>query len=160
MALIVDCYNVLHVSMPPVLAGLDEGRLCEALSRSPWAESPITVVADGRPKPLRASESPAAGVELIFAGSHRSADELIIQQIRHDSAPRRLTVVSSDREIRAAARRRRARDLSSEDFVEKLARYVQRRGIPRPVSARPAVDPLPPELVQRWKRAFGFRPHD
>ena len=160
MALIVDCYNVLHATMPPLLAGLDEGQLCVALSRTPWADAAITVVADGRPKPLRASESPAAGIDLVFAGSHRSADDLIIQLIGQHSAPRRLTVVSSDREIRAAARRRRARDVSSEDFIEKLARYAQRPGNARPVSARPAVDPLPPELVQRWKKAFGFQSHE
>ena len=159
MSLIVDCYNVLHVDMPPLLAGLDEGRLCVALGRTPWADAPITVVADGRPKPLRAAVSPDPAVELVFAGSHRSADDLIIQMIRQHSAPRRLTVVSSDREIRAAARKRRARDLSSEDFIHKLTRYADRglagpRLPPRP--GRPHVDPLPPELVQRWKRAFGF----
>lgn len=53
MSLIVDCYNVLHVTMPPLLAGLDEGRLCAVLDRTPWADSAVTVVADGRPKPLR-----------------------------------------------------------------------------------------------------------
>ncbi len=160
MSLIVDCYNVLHVTMPPLLAGLDEGRLCAVLDRTPWADSAVTVVADGRPKPLRASESPVATVDLIFAGSHRSADDLIIQMIRQHTAPRRLTVVSSDREIRAAARKRRARDLSSEDFVDKLAKYAQRMGATRRVTARPTIDPLPPELVQRWKQAFGFKPHD
>ena len=159
MPLIVDCYNVLHQTMPPMLAGLDEGALCRALGRTPWASPAaggITVVADGRPKPLRAEASPVESVELVFAGSSRSADDLIIDLIAADSAPRRLTVVSSDRQIRAAARRRRARDLPADRFIDKLCGHLRRGETRPPPPGRPAVDPLPPELVERWKRAFGI----
>lgn len=164
MPLIVDCYNVLHVSMPPLLAGLDEAGLCLALARTRWAGGPITVVADGRPKPLRAAESPVPEVELVFSsqapGSHRSADDLIIHLIDHSSAPRRLTVVSSDRQIRAAARRRRARSLTSDDFIDQLAQQLTQHPAGPPPSGRPRVDPLSPDMVQRWKQHFGFKPED
>ncbi|MEO1236393.1 MAG: NYN domain-containing protein [Planctomycetota bacterium] len=157
MTLVVDCYNVLHATMPPMLAGLDEGGLCRALGRTDWARrGPVTVVADGRPKPLRAEVSPVAEVELVFAGSHRSADDLIVELINRDSAPRRLTVVSSDRAIRAAARRRRARDLSSEDFIDRLVHQLRRHRAGPPPSARPDFGPLPPELVERWRKHFGI----
>ncbi|MEM7626702.1 MAG: NYN domain-containing protein [Planctomycetota bacterium] len=172
MRLIVDCYNVLHATMPPVLAGLDEAGLCRALARTTWASHPggisrgnaagagIVVVADGRPKPLRAVESPVPEVELVFAGqtpgSHRSADDLIIQLINQHSAPRRLTVVSSDRQIRAAARRRKARDLSSDDFIDKLVDQLRRHAHGPPPPDRPDVAPLPPEHVERWKEHFGL----
>jgi len=160
MPLIVDCYNVLHATMPPMLAGLDEGGLCHALARTAWARSPITVVADGRPKPLRATESPVAAVDLVFAGSHRSADDLIIELINQHSAPRRLTVVSSDRVIRTAARRRKARDLASDDFIDKLCHQLRQHAAGPPPRGRPSIAPLPPELVQRWKAAFGFDEHE
>ncbi|MEM8739815.1 MAG: NYN domain-containing protein [Planctomycetota bacterium] len=161
MSLIVDCYNVLHETMPPALAGLDEGGLCRALAASGWASAgSVTVVADGRPKPLRAATSPVADVELVFAGSHRSADDLIVQMIDRHTAPRRLTVVSSDRQIRAAARRRRARDLPSDRFIDQLARQLRRRGQGPPPPGRPRVEPLPPELVERWRRAFGIPDDD
>ncbi|MEO0514048.1 MAG: NYN domain-containing protein [Planctomycetota bacterium] len=163
MSLIIDCYNVLHTTMPPMLAGLSEAGLCHALARTTWATAaggPITVVADGRPKPLGVAESPVAAVDLVYAGSHRSADDLIIDLINAHSAPRRLTVVSSDRVIRAAARRRRARDMASDDFVDKLCHQLRRHGQGPPPTNRPAVSPLPPELVQRWRDAFGFRPDE
>ncbi|MEM1109105.1 MAG: NYN domain-containing protein [Planctomycetota bacterium] len=160
MPLIVDCYNVLRATMPPMLAGLSEAGLCQALARTTWAADPITVVADGRPKPLGVTESPVAAVDLIYAGSHRSADDLIIELIRQHSAPRRLTVVSSDREIRKAARARRARDLPSDAFIDKLCHQLRKHAQGPPPSGRPAVGPLPPELVQRWKHAFGFDEHD
>lgn len=162
MPLIIDCYNVLHVAMPPMLAGLSEAGLCHALARTKWAASgqPITVVADGRPKPLGVEESPVAEVDLVYAGSHRSADDLIIDLINAHSAPRRLTVVSSDRVIRAAARRRRARDLASEDFIDQLCDQLRKHAQGPPPLSRPQFAPLPPELVQRWKQAFGFKEHD
>lgn len=162
MALIVDCYNVLHTTMPPMLAGLSEGGLCKALARTTWAgqSGGVTVVADGRPKPLGVTESPVAAVDLVYAGSHRSADDLIIDLIDADSAPRRLTVVSSDRVIRAAARRRRARDITSDDFIDKLCHQLRRHAAGPPPPGRPNIAPLPPELVQRWRDAFGFDPED
>lgn len=179
MALIVDCYNVLHTTMPPMLAGLSEAGLCQALARTSWAGGSggghpggghsggghsggggITVVADGRPKPLGVSESPVAAVDLVYAGSHRSADDLIIDLIDADSAPRRLTVVSSDRQIRAAARRRRARDMTSDAFIDKLCHQLRKHAAGPPPPGRPNIAPLPPELVRRWREAFGFDPDD
>ena len=165
MPMILDCYNVLHTTMPPMLAGLSEGGLCRALGRTTWAaqgggSGGITVVADGRPKPLGVAESPVDAVDLVYAGSHRSADDLIIDLIKAHSAPRRLTVVSSDRAIRAAARRRRARDWSSDEFIDKLCRQLRKRAAGPPPPSRPNIAPLPPELVQRWRDAFGIDPDD
>jgi len=158
MPMVVDCYNVLHTTMPPMLAGLSEAGLCHTLARTTWAAAggPVTVVADGRPKPLGVAESPAASVDLVYAGSHRSADDLIIDLINAHSAPRRLTVVSSDRVIRAAARRRRARDMTSDEFIDRLCHQLRKHAAGPPATSRPSVGPLPPELVNRWKRAFGF----
>ncbi len=167
MPLIVDCYNVLHATMPPMLAGLNEASLCRALARTPWARGSggsIVVVADGRPKPLGVTESPVASVDLIYAGSHpgnfRSADDLIIDLIDAATAPRRLTVVSSDRQIRAAARRRRAKDMTSDAFVDRLCGHLRDHAAGPPPPSRPAVEPLSADLVARWKRAFGFGPHE
>ncbi|MEM9881295.1 MAG: NYN domain-containing protein [Planctomycetota bacterium] len=162
--MIIDCYNVLHTALPPGLAGLDEAGLCRALGRTAWAAAGVTVVADGRPKPGGAVASPASGVELIYSGGSgggRSADDVIAGLIARHSAPRRLTVVSSDRAVRAAARRRRARDWPSEAFVTRLVEQLRRTSTRGPSHTdRPTVAPLPPELVTRWKRQFGFRDDD
>src|SRR5262245_57105275 len=48
------------------------------------------------------------GVRVEFASGSEGADERIEQLIRRESAPKRLTVVSSDARIRSAARRRGA----------------------------------------------------
>ena len=156
MPLLIDCYNVLHSPMPPMLAGLDEGGLCLALARTPWHDAGITVVCDGRAGPLGLSESPVAGVKLAYSGPNRSADDVIIARIDGDTAPRRLTVVSSDRQIRRAAGRRRAASWTSENFVHRLvdalhlARATQRHEPDKPDAGR-----LDADEVEHWLRRFG-----
>ena len=124
MPLIIDCYNVLHADKPPVLAGLGEASLCMLLRRSGWARSGVTVVCDGQPKPHSPDPMAVEPVELVFSGVGQSADDVIIRLIDADSAPKRLTVVSSDQEIRRAARRRRARDWTADAFLNRLAKLV------------------------------------
>ncbi|MEM8496081.1 MAG: NYN domain-containing protein [Planctomycetota bacterium] len=131
MPMLIDCYNVLHCAMPPMLAGLDVEGLCRALSKTRWAKTDeITIVADGRPNPLGTPTSPVGEVELIYSGGSslggRTADDVIIARIADDATPRRLTVVSSDREIRAAARHRRCTSWSTEDFLSRLCGQLRR----------------------------------
>jgi predicted RNA-binding protein with PIN domain len=151
MPLLIDCYNVLHANMPPALAGLDEAGLCRAIAHSAWAGHGAKVVCDGKVKPGGPSESPVEGVELIFAGKGKSADDVILDLIDADTAPRRLVVVSSDREIQKAARRRRCKVLTSEQFVHTLAsRGGGGAAEPRRTS------PLNESEVGRWLEEFGF----
>ncbi len=159
MPLLIDCYNVLHAEKPATLAGLGEASLCGLLAASPWARSGVTVVCDGRPKPHSPDPEAVGAVVLIFSGAGRSADDVIIELIEKDSAPRRLTVVSSDRAIRKAARRRRARDWSSEEFLSRLAKAARPSG-GAASSGKPASGPLPDEQVDRWLDWFGIDPGD
>lgn len=127
MSLIIDGYNLLHTTMPPVIAGLDEMTLCRLLAVSRWRGESVVVVCDGQPKP-HAPASPVASVLLLYSGPGVSADDVIIQRIDADSTPRRLIVVSSDRQIQKAARRRRAQAWSSPRLVRELAKLADRLG--------------------------------
>jgi len=160
MPILIDCYNVLHAHKPVSLAGLGEASLCALLAASPWARGGVTVVCDGRPKPHSPNPGEVGAVELLFSGAGRSADDVIIELIQKDSAPRRLTVVSSDRQIRKAARRRRARDLSSEEFLSRLAKAARSSGTGGPPPSKPDTGPLSGDQVDRWLDAFGIDPDD
>ena len=158
MPLIIDAYNVLHENMPPPLAGLDTAGLCAALARTAWAKQHITVVCDGQPGPLGLLESPEPAVELIYSGPHQTADAVIIRLIDQHTAPRRLIVVSSDREIRRAARRRRATAWTSPEFLHRLAKALKGPGR-QPPDISPQT-PLPDAEVQKWLEQFNLDPEN
>jgi len=165
--LIIDCYNVLHTPMPPMFAGLDEAGLCRALARTSWVKRTggVVVVADGKPKPLPGDQtgavlerSPVDGVALRWSGPGRSADSVIIELVHAHTAPRRVTVVSTDREVRAKARRRRCRVWTSDQFITRLVEQLRQGGGGQPAEPRPSVPPqgLSDAEVRAWLEAFGL----
>ncbi|HEX7009620.1 MAG TPA: NYN domain-containing protein [Phycisphaeraceae bacterium] len=156
MPLLIDCYNVLHAPMPPALAGLDVPRLEALLARTVWAREGVWLYCDGQPTALGPGAGSWPGVEVVYAGAARTADDLIIERVERDTAPRRLIVVSSDREIRRAARRRRAVCWTSPQFIGYLQAAL-RQGSAGSAS-KPADAPLAPEQVDQWLRVFGYDP--
>lgn len=60
-------------------------------------------------------------VEVVFASSGTDADRLLCRRIRRARDPRGLIVVSSDREVQAAARARGARVMAARAFAARLA---------------------------------------
>ncbi len=145
MPLLLDVYNILHVTgvLPPDLAGLDVEGLLELIGRSRYNREPAILVCDGnpprdarwnlrapsqvRPKSAKAGVRPSQEFDfsdprVIYSGPHESADDVIVRMIAHSSAPRRLTVVSSDNEILRAVRKRRCPTLTAEVFLENLAK--------------------------------------
>lgn len=153
MPLLIDGYNLLHAPMPPGLSAVDEGELCVLLARGPWRGDRVVVVCDGVPKPGGAAHSPVDAVELVFSGRKRSADDRIIEMIDADSAPRRLVVVSNDRQIQKAARRRRAQVWSCQQLMDCLA---QTAGSGATHRDKPRAGDMDEDEVNRWMAAFGF----
>lgn len=166
MALIIDGYNLLHASgiLPRGLGphGLQRARdaLLDFLAASldPAEISHTTVVFDapakGRGLP-RSTEH--KGITVRFALDQESADELIEQLIQSDSAPRRLTVVSSDHRLHRAARRRRATAVDSDRWHAAVVRRRLARQSPgEPFPGKPDA-PLTPHEVEFWLRTFGQR---
>ncbi|MDP6154174.1 MAG: NYN domain-containing protein [Phycisphaeraceae bacterium] len=152
--LIIDCYNLLHTTMPPALAGLDELSLCRLLHRGGQSHGRVVIVCDGKPKPHALPDAAPDGIELRYSGPKRSADAVIIELIDANTAPRRLTVVTSDREIQKAARRRRARVIGSDAYVNVLRKLA---AMPLATADDDACKPsiLDEAQVQRWLETFG-----
>ncbi|MBI1337842.1 MAG: hypothetical protein GC164_12900 [Phycisphaera sp.] len=148
--LLIDTYNLLHHTMPPSLAGLDENRLCQLLARSRFTQDRILLVCDGQPKP-HALVSPVETVEILYAGPGRSADDLIIQLADQHTAPRKVTVVTSDREIHKAVRRRRCHVVPCDRFIHYLTELA---GLPPP-GGRETHATLTERDTDAWLKAFG-----
>jgi hypothetical protein len=155
MRLLIDCYNVLHADKPVPLAGLHELSLCAALGRTGWALHGVVLIADGNPKPHAPAGEHVPGVELVYAGTGRSADDEIARRVARDTAPRRLVVVSDDREVQKHGRSRRCNVWSCDRFYRELLQRLRNKK--QPGTQRPIIDTLPPEQVEAWLEEFGLR---
>jgi predicted RNA-binding protein with PIN domain len=158
MPVLIDGNNLLFAARdadperPP-----SRSTLCLRLGQ--WARlsgEKVAVVFDGPAPPEQlARQTSDPDVTASYSGAGVSADELLMREIESDSAARLLLVVSSDREVARAARRRRARTVRAEDFWTIIERDL----------ARPRSTPQePPEKRQglgtadteRWLRELGF----
>ncbi|MEM8758156.1 MAG: NYN domain-containing protein [Planctomycetota bacterium] len=164
--LLVDAYNVLHA---PGAASLlpdeaDAGELASLVAVSRWRRRGPLLVCDGGPRP--GGLGPAARtvaefryeverVQILFAGPGRDADSLIETLIDRNTAPARLEVVSSDRRLIRAAKRRRARSISGPAFLRMLEAdaAAAARAWRRPSFAQRV--PLPPDQVRYWATLLG-----
>ena len=164
MSLLIDGYNVLHVA--GILGhGVGPGSLQRARlallnflaeSLDPKELARTTVVFDSHDAPWGLPRTlEHRGIAVYFAAKYESADELIEELILADSAPRRLTVVSSDHRLQRAAGRRRANAVDSDVWYAELVRARrQREQSAEATPARPAV-PLLEEDINYWIRQFG-----
>ena len=157
MLVLIDGCNVLHVEgvLPPEIAGLEAADLAALVSESRYRLDEVLIVMDG-PRGARGGHG---GVRIVHSGPGRTADEVIIDLVRRSSTPRSILVVSSDREIRREATRRRSKTLSSEAFLAQLGRDGL-AARPGGHAARPASDPSPNPSTERWIEAFGVTEAD
>jgi predicted RNA-binding protein with PIN domain len=180
MPLLIDGYNVLHAvgllggGVGP--GGLERARgallglLAGSLEAVEAAQT--TIVFDAHHAPPGAPTTVSRhGLTVRYAVGYPDADTLIEELIRTDSAPKRLTVVSSDRRIRRAAERRGAVTVDAETWYEQL--LARRRGAGRRASrsagevaagasggassGKPSTD-LSAEEVDYWVAQFSAEP--
>ena len=153
MPLLLDCYNILHVVgvLPPELAGIDAEGLAELISHSRWRNTECWLVCDGVPKSDAWRSGPT---RICYAGAGRTADEAIEQLVNASSTPRQIQVVSNDREVQRAARRRKCQVIDAETFLGRLAIDADRNRTRKPIPPTPAI-PLDQRQVERWIKEFG-----
>ena len=157
MKLLIDTCNVLHRTgvLPPEMAGIDEESLASLIRGSRYRNHKSVMVCDGNARSLSGGlRGRSKGlIQFKFSGQTQSADTLILELVNRSNSPKRLIVVSSDREIQVLARRRRCRIIDSDRFLATLAtdhasgRFEER-------SAR-REDPLPDGEVEEWLTQFG-----
>lgn len=154
MPYLIDGHNLI-----PKISGLslgdadDENQLVELLlefcrRRRKEAEVFFDNAPPGQPK---ARNHGMVIARFVRQGS--TADQAIRQRLqRLEGAARNWTVVSSDLEVQAAARRARARVESSEEFARELA---QVNAEPESGEASPKDAGLGPDDVDEWLSIFG-----
>jgi uncharacterized protein len=168
MALLIDGYNLLHVSDVFASAGpgteLHRARIALldflAASIDPRERNQTTIVFDaagappGLPRTLLHE-----GMTVHFARRHSDADEMIEELLEQCSAPRALVVVSSDHRVQRAARRCGATFIDSEQWFAKL-RTARTQGSENDKSRADLDDKATPDEVAYWVDEFADAPPD
>jgi uncharacterized protein len=132
MRWLIDGYNLMHAmvkvsgkDLGPAAHRKERRRFLNMVADKLGAEQAreTTVVFDANSPPADFDlETSYKGLTLIFALGDENADARIEQLIAHHSAPKSLTVVSTDRRIRRAATRRKARALTTDAFLDLIDR--------------------------------------
>ena len=140
---LIDGYNLAHAAgdlfgkVGP--HGLERARkaLVTRLAKG-HAESPgdVSIAFDARhARSDKSREEIVQGIHVLFA-IREEADDLIERMLRTDSAPKQLAVVSSDRRIKEAARRRGCTVMTSDEYLDWLEKPRSAPVIP-PTSEKP-----------------------
>jgi predicted RNA-binding protein with PIN domain len=169
MALLIDGYNLLHVTdiFAAGGAGTDLHRtrvalleyLAASLSDQDRKRTTIVFDAGGAPPGL-----PTAtihdGIRVFYARRHANADEMIEELLDDWKSPRSLTVVSSDHRVQRAARQHGANYIDSDKWFAELRAGRRERGHhDARRTAKPLGQPTPEETAY-WLEEFTKRPED
>jgi uncharacterized protein len=174
LRLLIDGYNLMFqvLSLDPKLG---KQALQRARQRflSEWIEQIDAPMRTSTLIVFDASEAPKGlpdsmvqrGVRIQFARDWASADEWIQAEIRKHSAPKLLTVVSSDHAIQKTARSRGARAIDCQDWLDELAdafadrarnqKELSREVKPLTSSHDMKNQVLNPDETREWLREFG-----
>jgi predicted RNA-binding protein with PIN domain len=147
MFYLIDGYNfVLNGGLARTLSG--PGNLERARSRLiGWLSSSLgeseraktTIVFDAKPGSIEQKDVTIQGIRILFAVDYEDADTLLEELIARHSAPKQLTVVSSDVRVQAAAKRRRARAVKSEEWRDDIEARLRQQPTAMPIEEKPIV---------------------
>ncbi|MDX1687801.1 MAG: NYN domain-containing protein [Candidatus Promineifilaceae bacterium] len=165
MQYLIDGHNLIAKMSDIDLADPDDEAQLVLRLRSWTAASRkrrVTVYFDGGLPGGPAHDLSGARLKVIFASAGRSADDLILHQIRRVNNPPEFTVVSSDREILDAAEKLKMPTIDSEDFAERLEEEAARRAEAERAPSEPSTAKDEPTLseeeVALWLDLFGPEP--
>ena len=128
MPIIIDGHNLLWSIHKPGedSESFTDVKLCYIIGRYlKLIDQNGEIVFDGKGPPDKSGFDNISNLEVLFAGLATDADTVIEDKIKANTAPRRLTVVSSDRRVRDAARARKAKAIKSDVFWNNLQKQLR-----------------------------------
>lgn len=155
MPFVIDGYNLLHamgrLGGPVGPHGLAKARAALlGLVSSGHDDDPVTIVFDARRAPPGVDAEEVHGPVRVEYATREEADDRIEWLIAHNPVPKRLVVVSNDRRLQQAARRRGCPAWSCDEYLDWLEKRRPRRR-PTPPEKPSGVGPVEAE---RWSQAF------
>jgi predicted RNA-binding protein with PIN domain len=159
VTVLIDGNNLLFAARAAEESNLLIGRsmLCDRLGM--WARrrhETVHVVFDGpAPAPALASQIAHPDIHVSYSGGGVSADAVVVDILENHSAARLFVVVTTDREIARAAKRRRAKPVRSEVFWAALKKDLA-CALPLPSEPPEKEVGLDPGAAREWLQEFGF----
>jgi len=156
--LVIDGHNLIGQMLEISLSDPhDEEKLIKRLEEYHRERgTSIIVVFDPGQAPPPAKRLRGKGIKVLFAPPGAKADTLIINLIKKSPYPKGLTIVSSDREVRRAARARRAKMMTAQGFARMLSRS-RRLPLTEPTIKEKG---LASSEVEEWMAIFEKREQD
>jgi len=155
--IIIDGHNLLHsiVKISDEAESINDVQLCWIISRYLRAiRKQGEIIFDGTGPRDKSPFDNIANLEVFFAGLGTDADSVIENKIKANTAPKRLTVVSSDRRLRDSARKRRATTVKSQIFWDNLQKQLKRKKpVKEPEAKRVG---LSESETKQWLEFFGI----
>lgn len=155
--IIIDGHNLLHsiVKTSDDSSSINDLQLCWILSRYMKAAGETgEIIFDGTGPRDKTPFDNIANLEVFFAGLGNDADTVIEDKIKANTAPKRLSIISSDRRLRDAARTRKATAIKSEVFWDNLQKQLrQKKPVKEPEAKRSG---LTESETRQWLDIFGI----
>ncbi len=157
MPIIIDGHNLLHTirKTNEELQSISDVQLCQVISRYlKLTGEKGEIIFDGTGPRDKSGFDNISNLEVLFAGRDSDTDTVIEDKIRASTAPKRLTIVSSDRRLRKAAQVRKATATKSETFWSDLEKQLSRkRPVKEPAEKRQG---LSESETNQWLKFFGL----
>jgi len=127
MNYLIDGYNLLRlIENSSTEQPLTDLQMCHILGRFfKSITQDCCIVFDGKGPPDKSGFYSIGYLEVIFSGVGIEADDVIENKISTSSAPRQLIVISDDRRLRLAARRRKAVSMRCQPFWRAVLRQLK-----------------------------------
>jgi predicted RNA-binding protein with PIN domain len=158
MPVIIDGYNLLRAIEKLGLMEITDIKMCHVISHYLKSNDEWGVIVFDGIGPRDKSGFNFSNLKIIFSGAAKDADSIIEKEIAENSAPQRLTVVSSDRRIRFAAKKRKAPDVKSDAFWHQIIQFMalrtRERGRTEP---REKFEGISEAETEQWLKIFGFK---
>ena len=154
---IIDGHNLLHTifKVEGDSEAISDVGLCRILSRYfSLVTDKGEIIFDGTGPPDKSGFDNISNLEVSFAGLGTDTDTVIEDKISASTAPKGLTIVSTDRRLRAAARTRKATSIKSDVFWKDVQKQLSRkRPIKEPTEKRQGLNE---GETEQWLEFFGF----
>ena len=133
MPVLIDGYNLLRIiQREESMAALNEAGLVRILAEYlRRMRDRGQIIFDGTGPPDKSDLGGFRNLEVFFSGQETDADGVIEEKIQDNTAPRSLIVISSDRRLRAAAKKRKAVSLPADLFWMNVTKLMEKQP-PRP----------------------------